>query len=145
MITCDVCGKTFEDDGNRPGTRRRRCGAECDSAHGKRRRSKMLADPQKKSRWDVCQQRSALKKYGLMLEDFDRMLLKQAGLCAICCEHLISPRIDHDHVTGKVRGLLCNRCNTRLAPLEDAAFRIRAQAYLAATTTDPDHLSDLPA
>lgn len=64
-------------------------------------------------------------KYGITPEDYDRMLERQGGVCAICRQpekvvHRKTQRgpsrlaIDHDHVTGWVRGLLCNRCNTSL-------------------------------
>lgn len=50
------------------------------------------------------------------------MLIKQNHKCAICGTTnwgRISPCIDHDHKTGKVRSLLCNRCNRTLGFIED--------------------------
>jgi hypothetical protein len=57
------------------------------------------------------------KRYGITIEQYEKMLKAQNGVCAICGEnnnhktqrHL---HIDHNHQTGKVRGLLCIRCNT---------------------------------
>ena len=66
------------------------------------------------------------KCYGMSLEDFSKMVRKQRGRCAICkTHHLECPKagcrkdtiplyVDHDHNTGKTRGLLCHRCNARL-------------------------------
>jgi hypothetical protein len=77
-----------------------------------------------------------LKDYGLTVADYDRMLAAQRGRCAICRSQ--TPKgpgrwhIDHDHVTGQVRGLLCNNCNRGIGFLEDDPEVIkRAAAYVA--------------
>ena len=59
------------------------------------------------------------RKYGITLEEYYAMLEQQNNKCAICGNEETSKRrdtlrllsVDHDHVTGKVRGLLCNGCN----------------------------------
>src|SRR2546423_5792224 len=54
------------------------------------------------------------RKFGLTLEEYDEMLAAQEGGCAICGEAPEEGKIlhiDHDHETGLVRGLLCQRCN----------------------------------
>lgn len=72
-----------------------------------------------------------LARYGLSAEDFDRMLVGQAGRCGGCGDPLLSPAVDHDHATGAVRGLLCTGCNTALGSLRDDPVRIlRLLAYL---------------
>jgi hypothetical protein len=53
-------------------------------------------------------------------DDFEAMLEMQDGKCAVCEE--VPERqihIDHDHVTGEVRGLLCFRCNITLGKVGD--------------------------
>lgn len=62
--------------------------------------------------------RARQSKYGLSPEDVARMLDDQCGGCAICAKPIRGLRfhVDHDHATGKVRGLLCHHCNTRLLP-----------------------------
>lgn len=53
------------------------------------------------------------KTYGLTAEQYDALLERQGGRCAICRNRPKSKRlaVDHDHKTGEVRGLLCSRCN----------------------------------
>jgi len=67
--------------------------------------------------------KSRLKRlYGLTVQDYYDLLAKQGGRCAICevlqCEMRRPFYVDHNHETGKVRGLLCSKCNTRLATIE---------------------------
>lgn len=56
------------------------------------------------------------KTYGLTAEEYDMLLERQGGKCAICRAKPKSQRlaVDHDHKTGAVRGLLCSRCNHEL-------------------------------
>jgi hypothetical protein len=60
--------------------------------------------------------------YGLTLQQIDDIRLSQDNQCAICSQVFIPAsvmRVDHDHATGKVRGLLCNRCNVALGIFGD--------------------------
>lgn len=70
--------------------------------------------------------------YGLTPEQYDEMLAAQGGKCAICrSEFDGTPHVDHDHATGKVRGLLCNGCNRCLGFANDNQQTLeRAAAYL---------------
>jgi hypothetical protein len=59
------------------------------------------------------------KRYGITLDDYERMLQKQNGKCAICQAETAGKAgqcfaVDHCHVTLQVRGLLCIKCNARL-------------------------------
>lgn len=79
------------------------------------------------------------RTFGLTPDDDDRMLAEQGGGCAICGrtpkpgKHL---HVDHDHETGRVRGLLCFGCNVGVGSLQHDERRIqRAIAYL---DDDPD-------
>ncbi len=75
------------------------------------------------------------KKYGITLDDYDRMLKEQGDGCAICGRKPSNTRrldVDHDHKTGKVRGLLCHRDNRGLAWFSDNPTTLRAAAdYLS--------------
>jgi hypothetical protein len=67
-------------------------------------------------------QNARLKKYGITAEEYSNMLEEQGGLCRICKDPLVPGKeehIDHDHVTGKVRGILCTHCNTALGKFRD--------------------------
>lgn len=69
------------------------------------------------------------KRYQLSKRDFERLLHDQNHQCAICETHLHRPYVDHDHETGEVRGLLCNRCNIGLHYFENG-LRAKALDYL---------------
>ena len=77
-------------------------------------------------------------KYDLTLEQYDQMFDAQNGRCEICGGLNKSGRrlaVDHNHDTGEIRGLLCNRCNGQLAALEDKTFKTVAEEYLKKYTT----------
>ena len=58
-------------------------------------------------------------KYGITADDYDFMYAGQKGCCLICGKHKNKLIIDHDHVSGMVRGLLCSGCNTGIGQLQD--------------------------
>jgi hypothetical protein len=70
--------------------------------------------------------------YGITVSEVEAMRVLQSGVCALC-RLRPSNRIDHDHTTGKVRGLLCNSCNTALGSYEKILAEVGAlkiSAYL---------------
>jgi len=71
-------------------------------------------------------------KYGITWEDRALMMMDQEGRCAICDQVFDTvPATDHDHNTGKVRGLLCTTCNQGLGFFFDDPERLHsAQKYL---------------
>jgi hypothetical protein len=72
--------------------------------------------------------------YGITLDQYNQMLEAQKGVCAIC--GLLETRkssngsytlsVDHDHKTGKIRGLLCHRCNNCLGTLKDDVYILQS-------------------
>ncbi len=65
-----------------------------------------------------------LRKYGITLKDYDAMLEKQNGKCKICGTKKLAKDqgrfcVDHDHITSKIRGLLCYNCNHMLGNAKD--------------------------
>lgn len=82
--------------------------------------------------------RVRLRKHGMTVEMYNAMLKKQKGVCAVCRTRRAWNRggsdtlcVDHDHATGKVRGLLCGRCNKMLGAVEEDKQLLRNMiAYL---------------
>ena len=77
------------------------------------------------------------RKYGITLVQYSSLLLKQSYRCAICgTKDPLGPSgefvVDHCHGTGKIRGLLCNHCNTGLGKLGDTVESLnKAIRYLS--------------
>ena len=83
-----------------------------------RQRHKRYKEEHKKE----LRQHFVQKKYGLSPEEYDAMLKAQDNKCAICKKQFKDTKhihIDHDHTTGKVRGILCSYCNTMLGMAHD--------------------------
>lgn len=63
------------------------------------------------------------QKFGINRDQYEVMLKQQDGVCAICKEPEVVPNrslsVDHDHVTGKVRGLLCSNCNPGIGKFKE--------------------------
>lgn len=70
------------------------------------------------------------RRYGLTPEQFDALLAEQGLLCPICLKRP-AVHVDHDHSTGRVRGILCEMCNGGLGQFRDNTTTIEnAIAYL---------------
>ncbi len=86
---------------------------------------------------------SALKRrYGITQQDYELMSSAQDHACAICTAEAWMERygvlhIDHDHTTGEVRGLLCDRCNVGLGRFRDDPQLLKnALRYLGRSGAD---------
>jgi hypothetical protein len=74
------------------------------------------------------------RAYGITIEQYDEMLARQDGVCAICrgeetrtmAGTVLALCVDHDHETGRVRGLLCHPCNMLLGFARDDEERLQA-------------------
>jgi len=127
MKTCSKCktNRTIEDfpnDKSRKDGKHPYCRA-CHKRYWKLKpKTKELRDYHNKiSRKFQC------SKYGITTEQYEKMLIAQAGLCAICRSNNQNNRlsIDHCHVTEKIRGLLCINCNTGLGKFGDSIEMLR--------------------
>ena len=153
---CSSCRRPF--DGPSRGPKTRRC-ADCRATEVEARRQKWRADNADKqtasrrrwreknperdraitATWSARNRDRVLGSWRrknirirVPLEKYEALVSVQGGLCAICRRACSTGRrlaIDHDHATGRVRGLLCAWCNVKLPLLEQ--FATAASAYLA--------------
>lgn len=109
----------------------------CKECNNKRSKEYRIDNPEKCKR---TYRNSVLKKrYGLTPEDLERMLRDQGNKCAICGKEIflfgsskkLTAHVDHDHKTGKVRGLLCQECNIGLGKfMDNTDYLLSAISYL---------------
>jgi dCMP deaminase len=107
----------------------------CHSSEAKQRN-------RKNPKYDKVRQSRNLSKYGITVEEYEELLKKQKGGCAICGAKTSDDRVysirtsrrlcvDHDHILDINRGLLCTRCNMALGLFkEDPNLFLRAVNYL---------------
>ena len=77
-------------------------------------------------RWNLA------KRYGITIEQYGDLWLRQGEACGVCRLKHRRMVVDHDHATGKVRGILCHRCNVCLGGLGDNLEGVmRAVRYLS--------------
>jgi hypothetical protein len=97
------------------------------AAHTNRQRHYYYKDPQGR-------RARAMREKGLSVDEYDAMLARQNGVCAICgtvCKSGRALAVDHDHITGEVRGLLCMNCNRAIGWLnDDPDLIMRAAEYV---------------
>lgn len=89
--------------------------------------SQQLAYRSTPERKDIIRNQALIRKYNSTSEQYEAILTKQGGVCGICHEpkpYRLS--VDHDHVTGTVRGLLCRDCNLGIGFLNDSIATLQA-------------------
>ena len=122
---CSVCKKLkpaalFNKDKTRPDNRYPQC-----KVCQRKKANEQYHKNKHKSWYKKNSFKSVLKcRFGLTLEQYGDMLKKQNGVCAICGnpetkKGTFRLSVDHDHKTGKVRALLCDRCNRFLGIVDD--------------------------
>ena len=140
MKTCRICREPktttefYTRAGNKGGLR-----TECKSCHSAAGAQHYMLNQTAYAKRGLAKHLS--KSYNLTLDGWYKIFNKQNGVCVICKqpETVIDPRtkrykqlsVDHDHVTGVVRGLLCVRCNRTLGFLnEDLTILVAMCRYL---------------
>ena len=117
--TCKRCKKTKPVDAfylvKKGGTRRSVYCKDCSRASVKKWQRE---NPDKVK--DQCKKADLKRLYGLTVDQRDKLLFKQGGICPICKSAVSKPNVDHCHKTGKIRGILCNKCNLLLGLLGDS-------------------------
>lgn len=135
---CNACRATKEDERARKRIAVRRCHKcqtpvpDAERKPGKAVCDNCRVDPRKYR--EAHEHRRRLRKYGIDQERYDRMLAEQDGRCPGC--RTTDPGvkgwcIDHCHATGRVRALLCMRCNTMIGLANEDPAILRALADLA--------------
>jgi len=144
-LRCLVCSAAYRKANPKPGnlrdcpqcggTYRRMCHGVCTGCYQKNRYRQKKGEPEfdrvrleATKRWraqrkdcpkhrDKCASQRRKRTYNLSAEDHSKMLSEQGGKCAIC-EKDTALVVDHCHTSGKVRALLCTKCNLCLGYLE---------------------------
>jgi hypothetical protein len=146
---CRVCleekpGVEFTQDRNKPDGRDTKC-KDCSAEESRRYRvehSDRVRISKTKSYLrnytDTTRPYRLKRHYGLTVAEYDAMLLQQDGKCAICRQPETSRSrngesikllaVDHDHVSGAPRALLCAFCNQGIGSFKDDPVRLRAAA-----------------
>ena len=99
------------------------------------RRDDYAVHPEKYHTTRQQRRSNTLRRYNMTTAEFD-VLFESQGCCCACCKTIVLKGnkgwcVDHDHVTGKVRGILCGLCNTGLGALgDDVAGILKALEYL---------------
>lgn len=118
---------------------------ECSIIKGRKFREGKLSNESTKGYYRAARLK---ERYGMTLEQYDSILSSQGGKCAICSyipnENGEVLAIDHDHSTGKIRGLLCRSCNSGLGYFKDntevmrkAIIYIKAQQWITIKDLQP--------
>lgn len=74
------------------------------------------------------QNRHLIRNFNITIEKYEQILESQNGNCAICGTNPDYKRrlsVDHDHATGRIRGILCENCNRALGQFKDSAGILR--------------------
>ncbi len=98
-------------------------------------RSNELSKQKAQNSPELIRARHLKYKFGLTPQDYEKLFKEQDGVCAICAQAESSKRktedeiknlaVDHNHLTGAVRGLLCQGCNIALGYMDDDVERLR--------------------
>ena len=121
-MSCRICGVEMKGRSDK-----KYCSPKCKSTNKTLTTTSLM-----RKKWTVK------REYGITLDDYNLMMVHQSDRCAICLTDDKGKNdfwcIDHDHQTGKVRGLLCDTCNRGIGLLgDDADNLLSASKYLEAS------------
>ena len=145
---CPTCGAEFQPYRSnqftcsrkcyqqQPSVRERQNAARRTDGERARRNQWRRMSPQQQARVRAYNRKRQIARYGITVEDYDRMLAAQNGVCMLCgsppnpdgIRAASKLHIDHDHETGACRDLLCLACNHGLGAFKDNPGLLRAAA-----------------
>jgi len=140
-VTCEACGSAFErTHGSQKFCKDASCRRRRTNERGRKWRKTASRDKLNEAqrnyrgRTDQGRRWELKSKYGITLEQWASMVSYVDSKCEICGKRVDNPCVDHDHVTGAVRGVLCRDCNKAIGQLGDTAESLqRAVDYLRKT------------
>jgi hypothetical protein len=131
VIVTKVCTKCKEEKNldqfkNRRGNQKHLLHSWCKSCEYKASQDWRKLNPEKvriyraKDPWTL---KKRTRRLGMTVEEFWNMYESQEGKCAICLQDIAAENsaIDHNHKTGKIRGILCKSCNRGIGLLKDSS------------------------
>lgn len=131
MATCPGCNAEFEVPKEGPASWSQKfCTKKCQKRNFQKYVRKWRTEDRKlnpEKYWESQHASSLKRNYSISLDLYKDMFNSQGGTCAICNKPESKPRkngayhlsVDHNHVTGKIRGLLCNNCNRAIGMFKD--------------------------
>lgn len=134
LIVCEDCTQEKPTRFYKTATKCQDCAKKAwKKAKAEQRALKRKANPERHSRLDF--KSDLMKNYGITIEQYEEMHKAQSGQCDCCGKHESEFKrglhIDHDHVTGQVRGLLCTKCNPGIGYFDESVTKLEmAIAYL---------------
>lgn len=127
-LVCKNCGQPNRRYSTRDnGKGKRYYNLVCSKCKGQERRRQIRLLKTAEERFQDSRRDRLRTKFKLTPQEYDVLLESQGGVCAICKQpnpnETFMP-VDHDHVTGKVRGILCPNCNNGLGRFKDDVDRL---------------------
>lgn len=137
-LTCKGCGEQFAAIWTGMG-RQPTCGpctAETHRTKKDRHNAARRVDGLRGEYWKEYSRKYRIRRYGITETEFEQLLVTQNGVCAVCGSPPVPGtgpatkrlHVDHNHQTGKIRGLLCNSCNRGIGYFKDDSALLRAAA-----------------
>lgn len=119
MKLCNKCGTSHPATKQYFGVSDGYLTSPCNPCRNEARRQRHKANPQKYKR--AGREQQVKRDYGLTPEEYDAMLVAVDGKCTICrkAPKVKALAVDHCHTTGKVRGILCDKCNMGIGYFDD--------------------------
>lgn len=103
-----------------------------------------LAEIDERRKSDPYKSATLMRAFGIDLEFYNHLLSQQENRCAICTNDFTGsdfPQVDHDHITGRVRGLLCRTCNMGLGMFKDDITKLEQATNYLKLTSEISHIA----